>query len=131
MPFNCHYCTKVFISEFSRGEHELIHAGARISCELCGRSYSNFTNLNRHVRNDHSEKASGEKASGKKATNTLSIHHRSAQTAYSYPDGYLRCGICYKIFRDEEMDGYYSHTSECIRATEKHLTPTKYRARFD
>lgn len=55
MVFSCRFCNRNFASNFLLRDHEMIHTGQRAECieDGCEKTYSNFANLRRHVRQVH------------------------------------------------------------------------------
>ena len=47
-PFQCQFCEKSFIRQDNRTNHERTHTGETYPCNVCGESFSQSNNLERH-----------------------------------------------------------------------------------
>lgn len=84
-------CFKPFGTLYNLKQHELIHTKTTIICELCGRDFSNNSNLATHKRRKHSVSSVGQ--------NTIESHSK---------DDYL-CGYCGDRFGSERDAVYDAH----------------------
>lgn len=112
MVFKCSYCPREFPSDYRKNEHEMVHLGERVSCQLCGKTYSNHSNLGRHHRAEHEVPDNSSRTQPlDRAHSTRSV---AVQTVVSSPSGYLNCGECSAPFGYDESEAYNQHVAQCV-----------------
>lgn len=102
MSHKCFYCEKLFTTQQKREEHTLFHINLRIKCDQCNKTYSNHSNLHRHITTKHSN------------ANYVPNTYREAgvNTLWSYTGQEYVCGQCRKFFSANQYDEYLKHIGE-------------------
>lgn len=90
----------------------MVHLGERVCCQICGKTYSNHSNLGRHHRAEHEVPDNSSRTQPlNRAYSTRSV---AVQTVVSSPSGYLNCGECSAPFGYDESEAYNQHVAQCV-----------------
>lgn len=99
MYFVCKYCGKQFSTGQKLKSHEDVHLNIRYRCHQCNKSYSNDSNLRRHISRDH----------------TANRVDANITTVWSYNGHEYVCGDCRKHFTQDQYWEYMRHIGEHMK----------------